>query len=188
VRKGAKLEFLAFDLTSPKDVLEKFRREIERFEDEDDREHSGDHLINAFTTGWHLHEWVWDAIRERPALLASVIDKVGLIAPVKGSKQFGSSLARKNQFLDVCRIVATSAKHVHVTLEKGSPQSVQTGFSYSSTRGAIGARPLSTRPSKWIAKVRIDANVVSASDLLLQIDQFWVELIYGCGVEARSSS
>lgn len=179
--KGVKLTSVTFDHTSAKDHLEKLRRECGRLEHAQDREQACDHLLNAFGTAWHLHEWVWDTIRDQPELRACVFAKFNISeSDVKGSKNFGAELARRKPALEISRIIATSSKHVHVELYDSSPKSVGTAF--SSTRSSNN--PITDRIT-WKPKIVVDDDRVAASDLLNELDAFWVDLIYSCNIDRR---
>lgn len=182
------LEFASFDLRSPKDLLEKINREIARAVFDADREHAGDHVVNAFWSAWHIHDWLWDAIKGNDRLKGCVLAKAGIRGDIKGRKQFGAALARQFRELEIARIIATSSKHVHVTLEPDSPRAVRTHFSSGEhftlhIDGKVES-PI-TRATHWIPKVTFDNQTILARDVLNKIDAFWVDLLYGCDVDAR---
>jgi len=37
-----------------------------------------DHLVTALWTAWHVHKWIWDAIREKPELKLTVLKYRGI--------------------------------------------------------------------------------------------------------------
>jgi hypothetical protein len=158
-------------------------REIGRAETDTDREHAGDHVINALWSAWHLHEWVWDAIRDNAPSKARVLLQAGLPSNgITNQKQFGAELARRHKDLEIARIIATSVKHVHVMLEPDSPRAVRTHFSSTAhtTIYMKSGDPNSTVRKKihWVPKIVVDGKSVSARALLTRIDAFWVAIIY----------
>lgn len=189
---GTELQLITFNQTSAKDLLEKLRREIDRIENPAERQFAVDHVTNGFCTAWHLHEWLWDAIREQPQLKATVLDYRGIDDEgIDDQSAFGSALARRFVPLKICRIIATSAKHAHVIVQPESPRDVGSEFQdfdvIGGKQSVAKQDPLSvsSTPVRSIPMVVIMGRAVAAARLLREIDDYWVNLIYECGVEER---
>lgn len=190
--RSESIELISFDLTSAKDHLEKLRREIDRFESTREREQMGDHLVNAFWTAWHLHDWVWDTIRDQPELQRRVFAKFGISASdVNGQRDFGGELGRRNRDLEVARIIATSSKHVHVSLHNDSPKAVGTAFrTVTAMTNALsgGMQVLDGMGGthiEWSPMIVVEDKPTPALEVLQRLDAFWVDLIYGCEIERK---
>ncbi len=54
----------SFDIDSSRQRLDKMIRESERLEGTSDRTEKSDHAINAAMDGWHLHEWIWNEVKQ----------------------------------------------------------------------------------------------------------------------------
>lgn len=180
------LKLITFAPTSAKDALEKLRREIERIEKPAESRYAGDHVINAFWTAWHLHEWIWDAIREQPDLKIAVLKYRGIDDEnIDDQKAFGAALARRFVPLKICRMIATSPKHVQVVLPSGGPID---GAGVFLVADAIGGGlssawqdPVALTPSPMVI---IMGRQVVATRLLGEIDDYWATLIDQCQIRA----
>lgn len=181
--KDTELKLITFDQTSAKEVLAKLRREIERIENPAEREFAGDHVVNAFWTAWHLHEWLWDAIKEQPELKAAVLKYRGIDEEIiDDQKAFGAALARRFVPLKICRMIATSSKHAQVILPS---ESSNDAGNVSSSPGMQDLSALDPTSARGAPMVIIMGRPVVATRLLEEINDYWVTLIYECGVEQR---
>lgn len=164
--EGTELQLITLDQTTARDVIGKLRREIERIESPAEHEFSGDHVVNAFRTAWHLHAWIWDAVKEQSELKATVFKYRGIDEEgIEDEHAFGAALARRFVPLKICRIIATSPKHVQVVLPIGAMQDLST-----------------PDPEQWTPMVMIMGRPVVATRLLEEIDDYWFTLIDECGL------
>lgn len=186
---GTELQLVTFERTSAKGVLEKLRREIERIESGMEREFAADHVINAFWTAWHLHAWLWDAVKERPTLRSDVLQYRGIDEQgIEDHYSFGTALARRFVPLKICRMIAIAPRHVRVVL---SPENGNDGTAYqafdvvggSVTGGADDLSALGQPSIHWVPMVIVMGKPVVATRLLSEIESYWVTLIHETGVE-----
>ena len=186
---GTELQLVTFERTSAKGVLEKLRREIERIESGIEREFAADHVINAFWTAWHLHAWLWDAIKERPTLKIDVLQYRGIDEQgIEDHHSFGTALARRFVPLKICRMIATAPRHVRVVL---SPKDANDGTTYqafdvvggSVTGGAEDLSAVGQSAVRWVPMVIVMGKPVVATRLLNEIESYWITLIHEAGVE-----
>jgi hypothetical protein len=187
---GAELQLVTFERTSAKGVLEKLRRETERIESGLEREFAADHVIKAFWTAWHLHAWLWDAIKERPTLKSDVLQYRGIDEQeIEDHHSFGTALARRFVPLKICRMIAIAPRHVRVVL---SPENASDGSTpyqaFDVVGGSVagGADDLSAvgqPPIRWVPMVIVMGKPVVVARLLNEIESYWVTLIHETGVE-----
>ena len=179
---GTGLKLVTFDPTSARHVLAKLHREIERIDSAPGDVHVGDHISNAFSTAWQLHQWVWDAIHNEPRLRAAVLKYRGLEeAGVQDSTTFGAALAGRFVPLKICRVIANTPKHIRVVLAEDSKLSDADGESFSSESDE--SRMLNLSPQRWVAAIVVMDRTVAATRLLREIEEYWVTLIHECGIE-----
>jgi len=186
---GTELQLVTFERTSAKGVLEKLRREIERIESGIEREFAADHVINAFWTAWHLHAWLWDAIRERPTLKSDVLQYRGIEEQgIEDHYSFGTALARRFVPLKICRMIANAPRHVRVSLSPDASDGSTPYQAFDVVGGSVtgGAEDLSAAeqpPIRWVPMVIVMGKPVAATRLLNEIESYWVTLIHETGVE-----
>jgi hypothetical protein len=96
-------------MQSSRDMLEKLKREIERFAGSIIRQEVVDNGLNAAMTAWHLTDWTWrkiqDSIPQRRILTA----RAG--TPIKELKEFQEFVKRDCTELAYCEGIAISARH-----------------------------------------------------------------------------
>jgi hypothetical protein len=181
------LRLIAFEKTSAKDVLAKLHREIDRIDSSIDHDHVGDHVVNAFWTAWHFHEWLWAAINEKPALKAAVLKYRGLDSEnIDNRLSFGMALADRFVPLKICRVIATSSRHVSVTLAKPSMHPELSAIDDIGHASADEEQHLSTLHLSFgqdVPAVVVMGRPVVATRLLKEVEDYWVTLIHECGVE-----
>lgn len=185
---GTELRLVTFDRTSAKDVLQKLRREINRVAIASESDVARDQVINAFWTAWHLHEWLWDAVSERPDLKAAVLRYRGIDeVEIADQKAFGAALAGRFVPLKICRIIATSPDLVQVELPSEKDAKALTpefagfgeGLNGKTHASAAGA---STR-ARAIPTICVMGKPVVATRILKELEDYWVTLIHDCGIE-----
>lgn len=182
-RNRQSLKNVSFDVTTAQDMLEKLRREIERIGDAAERESIGDHVINAFWTAWHLHEWVWVAMCSDPDKRSRVLKSLGISSADGRTKNgFVEGLVKARRHLEVCRLVANSAKHVHVEVSADGPKDVQTGFRI---RPSEAGAPIVLTASgfyggNWEPMIVLDGKRHNVLGMLAGIDADWVLLVHSC--------
>ena len=160
----SRLGLVNYHATSASDVIAKLRRELQRIEDAGDLEAERDHVINAFWTAWHVHKWMWDAINGKPDLKQAVLEYRGIADyQIDNAVAFGEALASRFVPLKICRQIATSSRYVNV-----SPTLPETSLS-------ISMKPTPT--------VVILGKPISATSLLMEIDDYWVAMILACRIE-----
>jgi len=185
---GTGLKLIAFEETSAKDVLAKLHREIDRIDSGIDHDHVGDHVVNAFWTAWHFHEWLWAAIKEKPELKAAILKYRGLDGEyIDNRLSFGMALAERFVPLKICRIIATSPRHVSVTAARPSVHHelaaiVDIGHAPADEDQQFLALHLSSHQD--VPAVLVMGRPVVATRLLKEVEEYWVTLIHECGVEA----
>src|SRR5215813_241210 len=110
---ATQLSSVAFHDTRAIDVIEKLRREIDRIETAVNGEAVRDHVVNAFWTAWHIHQWLWTAISDKPELKRALLRYRGLEnETIGGPETFGALLASRFVPLKICRFIATSSQYV----------------------------------------------------------------------------
>src|SRR4051794_40613001 len=104
----ATLRLVAFHDTCAIDIIEKLRRDIDRIERADGGEAVRDHVVNAFWTAWHVHQWMWSTISDKPDLKLAVLRYRGLEGEtIEDHETFGNMLASRFVPLKICRLIAT---------------------------------------------------------------------------------
>jgi hypothetical protein len=186
--EGTQFRLVAFERTSPRDILEKLRREIERIECPADRAFVGDHVVNAFWTAWRVHEWVWDAIKERPELKDAVLKYRGIDEPgIDDQTVFGIALARRFVPLKICRLIVTSPRFVQVVLPPESdavavlPAVNNNGGGVADDVQLVSTHALAS--TQCTPMIIIMGRPVIATRILKEIEDYWITLVHECGVE-----
>jgi hypothetical protein len=98
-----------FAINSSRDMLEKLKREIERFSGSIIRQEVVGHGLNAAMTAWHLTDWTWREIQGSIPRLRSLTARAG--KPIKELKQFQEFVKRNCAELAYCEGIAVSTKH-----------------------------------------------------------------------------
>lgn len=188
MNEGKELQLVTFESTSAKEILAKLHREIERLSENPMAEFASDHVINAFWTAWHMHVWVWDAVKDRPALRDAVSKYRGIEEENIGdAASFGTALARRFVPLKICRKIAMDARHAHVgcTVENGGADHRPLDGGESSRIGhgddkSARAREMDAQRSPMVT---VMGRPVSVLQLLREVEDYWVTLIHENGVE-----
>ena len=116
MNEAAPLALVALADTCARHVIEKLRREVQRIESADDADAIRDHVFNAFCTAWHVHQWMWDAISDKPDLKLAVLRYRGIEHQImENHEAFGAVLAGRFVPLKICRLIATSSRYVQVS-------------------------------------------------------------------------
>ena len=89
-----------FGINSSRDMLEKFKREIERLAGSITRQEVVDHGLNAAMIAWHLTDWAWKEIKDSPRL-RSLATRAG--TPIRELKQFQEFVKRDLHRVGVLR-------------------------------------------------------------------------------------
>jgi hypothetical protein len=90
-------------------MLEKFKREIERFAGSIIRQEVVDHGLNAAMTAWHLTDWTWREIQASIPRLRAITGRAG--TPIRELKQFQEFVKGDCAELAYCEGIAVSTKH-----------------------------------------------------------------------------
>lgn len=182
MNEGKEFQLVSLEGTSAKEALAKLHREIERIYVDPKTEFAVDHVMNAFWTAWHMYAWVWEAIKDRPALRDAVIKYRGIEDENIGdASSFGTALARRFVPLKICRVIAMGGRHVHVTWSAENDHD-----SAGSSRGAHGANKPArehARATQPTPMVVVMGRGVSVIQLLREVEEYWVTLIHENGVE-----
>jgi len=189
MNEGKELQLVTFEITSAKEVLAKLHREIERIGAKPKVEFVADHVMNAFWTAWHMHVWIWDAIKDQPALRDTVIMYRGIEdESIRDAHTFGTALARRFVPLKICRKIAMGGRHVQVVwaTEKEGEDSQAFNGEESSQRAGNGDKG-SKRGHKADVQnapmVVVMGRAVSVIQLLREVEEYWITLIHENGVE-----
>ena len=177
--EASRLTLASFHQTCGRDVIEKLRREVERIESINDPGVTGDHVINAFWTAWHVHHWMWDAISDKPDLRLAVLKYRGIERyTIEDHETFGAVLASRFVPLKICRMIATSSRYVHVSSTDEQAKSVDEQAKMSVA--SIGGSENLPRSKPMII---VMGRPVAARRLLMEVDDYWVTMILECGLE-----
>ena len=167
---------VSFQQTSAKQVLEKLRREIARV-DSSLGDPARDHVANAFWTAWHMHEWVWNAIRQDANLKNAVLKYRGMDDEIiDTSTSFGEALARRFVPLKICRLVALSPSQVEIVFAPEEDIVPLPAMTNAHDPDHAESRPATPA-------LLIMGRSVHAARLLREIEEYWVTLIQDCGIE-----
>lgn len=166
-------------------MVEKLRWEFEALSRAStDREARVFCTLNCAWTAWHIHDWAWVAIENQP-LLRTKMARTACVAPQRFDKDaFARWLAESHRDLDLCRIIATSAKHVGV--EVGAREVDTTVSAVSNFAGTIDAVPDFDalddfdllRTTEWTPKIIVDGIRIPAIDLFERVLGFWTSFIW----------
>ena len=177
----------AFGLKTPRDFLNKARREIERLENSSSREDVADAAINAAVTLWSLNEWI--ARSDRPAC-------VDAIARIKAENQSGKNAPKKilhehiakDQNIRHCRDIANGAKHLELHDDKEEIGSTTVS---SVTRSVVlNEDALESAFEKYIAKgtvVETDASAMPAIAMAPWPTTYTAKIILDDGTRLRAA-
>ena len=172
MNEAARVTLVALDDTCARHVIEKLRREVQRIESADDADSVRDHVVNAFCTAWHVHQWMWDAISEKPDLKLAVLRYRGIEhQAIKNHETFGAVLAGRFVPLKICRMIATSSRYVQVS-------STAVPASMSEADPAANGSTGRSKPM-----VIVMGRPIAATRLLVEVDDYWVTMILDCGLE-----
>ena len=172
MNEATRLALVALGDTCARHVIEKLRREVQRIESADDANSVRDHVVNAFCTAWHVHQWMWDAISDKPDLKLAVLRYRGIEhQTIENHETFGAVLAGRFVPLKICRMIATSSRYVQVssTAEQANTSVADPAASGSSVR----SKPM----------VIVMGRPIAATRLLVEVDDYWVTMILDCGIE-----
>jgi hypothetical protein len=174
--EASRLTLVTFHRTCGRDVIEKLRREAERIESTNDSGLAGDYVINAFWTAWHVHQWMWDAISDRPDLKLAVLKYRGIERfAIEDHETFGAVLASRFVPIRICRTIATSSHYVHVS--STDEQAKMSIASLGASQNLVRSNPM----------IIVMGRPVAARRLLDEVDDYWVTMILNCGLELRST-
>jgi hypothetical protein len=163
---------VTFDRTSAFDVIEKLRRDIARIDSSTECSIARDHTINAFWTAWHIHQWMWDAISDKPDLKLAVLKYRGIERYTIGDHEtFGAVLAGRFVPLKICRMIATSPRYVQVS--STDAQAKMSGADLGASENLASSKPM----------VIVMGRPIAATRLLVEVDEYWVTMMNDCGLE-----
>ena len=177
MNRSVDLHLVTFAPTSAEDVIAKLRREIERIEPPVELELVVDHVNDAFRTAWHVHDWIWNAIKDEPALKEAVLKFRGMDGePIKDQNGFGLALARRFVPLKICRLIAVAPRRVLVALGTNRSDGLDT-FDIVSAESSIEREIV---PEDLTPLVMIMGKPIAATRLLWEIEDYWVTWINEC--------
>ena len=169
MNEAAPLALVLLADTCARHVIEKLRREVHRIEIADDADSVRDHVVNAFCTAWHVHQWMWDAISQKPDLKLAVLRYRGIEhQTIENHETFGAALAGRFVPLKICRMIAASSRYVQI-----SSTAVQANMSVADNGSSVRAKPM----------IIVMGRPIAATRLLLEVDDYWVTMILDCGIE-----
>ena len=172
MNEAAPLALVALADTCARHVIEKLRRELQRIESADDADCARDHVVNAFCTAWHVHQWMWDAISEKPDLKRAVLRYRGIEhQTIENHETFGAVLAGRFVPLKICRMIATSSRYVQVSSTDAQPK--MSVANLGANENFVPSKPM----------VIVMGRPIAATRLLVEIDEYWVTMITDCGLE-----
>ena len=96
-------------MQSSRDMLEKLKREIERFAGSIIRQEVVDNGLNAAMTAWHLTDWTWRKIQDSVPQRRILTARAG--TPIKELKEFQEFVKRDCTELAYCEGLAVSTRH-----------------------------------------------------------------------------
>lgn len=109
----------AFGVDTPRDMLEKLNRELNRITNSSEREDLVDHANNFALTAWHITDWVWRAaFSKNPEGVVKILSPhPDLKSRFLQSKQrsrdlFTEALTQKCSGLAICQDICNGFKHV----------------------------------------------------------------------------
>lgn len=187
MNEGKELHLVTFESTHAQGILAKLHREIERLLNASEGEFASDHVINAFWTAWHMHVWIWDAIKDQPALKDAVFKYRGIEEEnIGNSSSFGTALARRFVPLKICRMIAMSPRHARIVLDSESAAEGNPAFEVEgSSRRAEARNPSPREPAgmRKVPMVVVMGRTIAVTQLLREVEEYWVTLIHENGVE-----
>lgn len=178
MNRSVDLHLVTFRPTSAEDVIAKLRREIERIEPPVELEFVADHVNDAFRTAWHVHDWIWNAIKDEPALKETVLNYRGMDGGLIGDQNdFGLLLARRFVPLKICRLIAVAPRRALVVLGNQRSSDEPDAFDVVSTESSIGGQ----LPSEGLTPlIMVMGKPIAATRLLWEIEDYWVTWINDC--------
>jgi hypothetical protein len=187
MNEGKELQLVTFESTHARGILAKLHREIERLQNASEGEFASDHVINAFWTAWHMHVWIWDAIKDQPALRDAVLKYRGIEEEnIVSCSSFGTALARRFVPLKICRMIAMSPRHARIVLgsESGAVGSPAFEVEGSSRRAQVSNPPTrGPAETRSVPMVVVMGRPIAVTQLLREVEDYWVTLIHENGVE-----
>lgn len=187
MNSAKELQLVTFESTHAQGILAKLHREIERLQNASESEFVSDHVVNAFWTAWHMHVWIWDAIKDQPALRETVLKYRGIEEEnIGNSSSFGTALARRFVPLKICRMIAMSPRHAQIVFDSESGADGDPAF--EGEGGSLRAE--ATNPSmgesveiRRVPMVIVMGRAIAVTQLLREVEEYWVTLIHENGVE-----
>ncbi|MCA0199867.1 MAG: hypothetical protein LCH56_03390 [Proteobacteria bacterium] len=189
---------------SPADMLAKLEREYRRFCESSTLPDLMDHVTNFSVTGWHLVEWVWVAIRDKPAVRIRASQMAGGPARPIELEDLQRFLLRDDKALQMCFTFGTQAKHVKSPVTELAPVMFATGsVSVEGTQRPVapGAgeyyvvgdvfRPVgraSPHPPIATLKLLVNGERHAAAGIMEQALERWRQLFAALGLDIGEAS
>lgn len=180
-----------FDIASSCDMLAKLERELERVTQTDDRDDLVDHTFNFAITAWHMADWLWTELEDKPYPKVRLA-RAASIPPARfGLNDFKAFICgpRGSTAIDHCRIIATSSKHVGVVVIRQSPLSPRVmpmqPREFRITRGwQLDGTPIVHIRARWVPEITIGSDTMAAISVFEEALRFWKNFVtrYGSSV------
>jgi len=169
-----------FKLKAPRDLLEKLRREHDRFltaSDHRSPDHrmQSDHAFNFVITAWHLVDWLWNSASKSTPTSHRLMG-------CKSFEELHAAVRTQSPALQVCYELCLGAKHflLHKNREKSVKAAAavvmeDSGVTRSPARAV--AQAVTRSPAgcfeEQLFVTMSDGKVVPAAEIFSQVLSFW---------------
>lgn len=106
----AKIKPHLFDAYTPPEMVDKLKRELDRYREAETRDVREDHMMNFIWTAWHLYEWAWHGIETLDTDDRKKLEHAAGTA-WQSKTDFRNWAKRQCPALGACRQLSNSVKH-----------------------------------------------------------------------------
>lgn len=185
----------AFGLTTPRDFLEKARREVRRLEEGtergDDVAYLQDTAINAALTLWHISDWIAHSAEQSCVAAIERIRRERAVPKTKNALPILREHIGQDPYMAICGALANGAKHftLHEQPSLVSSQIFQPQLQVHAPAApvdlaadvSVGAAVSAAGP-RHVAKLRINGVSAPALDVFKAALAYWDKFYAGYGL------
>lgn len=165
-------------------MLAKLERELERIKQTDDRDDLVDHSFNFAVTAWHLADWLWIELQDKPHLKVRIAAAASMPPAGFTLTDFKAFICGQNgsTAIDHCRVIATSSKHAGVSVVRQAllaPRVMPTQpREFRITRGwQADGTPIVHIRARWAPEIKIGSEIMSAISVFEEALCFWKSFV-----------
>lgn len=170
-----------FERHSPPEMVDKLKRELDRFTKARTRDECVDHLMNFVWTAWHLIERTWLSMQALTPEERARLD-TALGANWQSEDEFRTWSKQQCPELGACRQLANSAKHVGNKYRLTDEQDTDLTASATVALSGVTWRDIERREN-WAFKIEYGGGTHSAENVCHRVIEFWTRVMgYGLSI------